>query len=46
MIAGKIRSLAIGIFKRNDEIPMFEGYDPRKGQISYHPHVTVPRRIL
>jgi ADP-ribose pyrophosphatase YjhB (NUDIX family) len=37
MKPGKIRPLAIGIFKRNDEILVFEGYDPKKEQVFYRP---------
>jgi 8-oxo-dGTP pyrophosphatase MutT (NUDIX family) len=37
MIPSKIRPLAIGIFRRNDEILVFEGYDPQKRQVFYRP---------
>jgi 8-oxo-dGTP pyrophosphatase MutT (NUDIX family) len=37
MEPGKIRPLAIGIFRRNSEILVFEGYDPLKEQIFYRP---------
>jgi 8-oxo-dGTP pyrophosphatase MutT (NUDIX family) len=37
MKPGKIRPLAIGIFRRNDEILVFEGFDPQKGQAFYRP---------
>jgi 8-oxo-dGTP pyrophosphatase MutT (NUDIX family) len=37
MIQGKIRVLAIGIFRRGDEILVFEGYDPSKDELFYRP---------
>jgi 8-oxo-dGTP pyrophosphatase MutT (NUDIX family) len=37
MKSGKIRPLAIGIFLRNDDILVFEGYDPKKEQRFYRP---------
>lgn len=37
MIAQSIRPLAIGIFRRGNEILVFEGYDPSKDQVFYRP---------
>jgi 8-oxo-dGTP pyrophosphatase MutT (NUDIX family) len=37
MVPGKIRPLAIGIFRRNQEILVFEGYDPTKKEVFYRP---------
>jgi len=37
MIPAKIRVLALGIFRRGDEILVFEGYDPSKDQLFYRP---------
>ena len=33
----RIRPLAIGIFRRANQIMMFEGYDPLKGETFYRP---------
>ena len=37
MIPSKIRVLALGIFRRGDEILVFEGYDPSRDQFFYRP---------
>ena len=37
MIPKSIRPLAIGIFRRGDEILVFEGHDPSKDQLFYRP---------
>lgn len=37
MKAGEIRPLAIGIFRRADQILVFEGYDPASGETFYRP---------
>ncbi len=37
MKAGQIRPLAIGIFRRADQILVFEGYDPASGETFYRP---------
>jgi 8-oxo-dGTP pyrophosphatase MutT (NUDIX family) len=37
VIPEKIRPLAIGIFRRGDEILVFEGTDPVKGETFYRP---------
>jgi 8-oxo-dGTP pyrophosphatase MutT (NUDIX family) len=34
---GRIRPIAIGIFRRNDEILVFEGYDPANDETFYRP---------
>jgi len=37
MKPGKIRALAIGIFRRDDQILVFEGHDPIKNENFYRP---------
>ena len=37
MKEGQIRPIAIGIFRRDDQILVFEGYDPAKGETFYRP---------
>jgi 8-oxo-dGTP pyrophosphatase MutT (NUDIX family) len=37
MKPGKIRALALGIFRKNDQILVFEGHDPVKGEAFYRP---------
>jgi 8-oxo-dGTP pyrophosphatase MutT (NUDIX family) len=37
MIPNRIRPLAIGIFRRREEILVFEGHDPQKKQVFYRP---------
>jgi 8-oxo-dGTP pyrophosphatase MutT (NUDIX family) len=37
MKPGKLRALAIGIFRRDDQILVSEGYDPIKGETFYRP---------
>lgn len=37
MQAGEIRPIAIGIFRREEQILVFEGYDPTSGETFYRP---------
>jgi ADP-ribose pyrophosphatase YjhB (NUDIX family) len=37
MNEGQIRPIAIGIFRRDDQILVFEGYDPALGETFYRP---------
>ncbi len=37
MKPGQIRPIAIGIFRRGDQLLVFEGYDPASGEVFYRP---------
>ncbi|MGD9048996.1 MAG: NUDIX domain-containing protein [Anaerolineae bacterium] len=37
MLPGQIRPIAIGIFRRDDQILVFEGYDPASDETFYRP---------
>lgn len=37
MKPGQIRPIAIGIFRRGDQILVFEGHDPASGEVFYRP---------